>query len=373
MKVVRRSKVSAYLEQGKYTSQAFPGITVTPGGRIIASWRGAVSKNEVDDQCILYAYSDDGGKHWSRAYDSFVPQELDGKRGVYRSGQLWFSNGKVYMHICRVDNSVPGRPFFDDASSSLLDCKIFLAESSDEGLTWSAVRQLDTAPFAQLATPVTGPVQFFPDGEMFSQFELNKPYGSSEEWRHLPVLNFSLDGGRTFYRHSIPAADERNYIFYWDQRPLILRNGEIVDFFWTWDNSINDYRNITMVRSSDRGRSWTAVHDTGITGQPGQPVEFDDGTLFLPTVDRTGKPKIVGRISRDGGYTFSEEKLDISSEAAARQTSSQSALSGAWNEMVNYSLGLPCAVKSNDNSALVVWYQGNQTDFTDIEFAEVSL
>lgn len=373
MKTISRTKVSAWQDQGKYTSQTFPGIAVTPAGRIIVTWRGAVCKNEAEDQRVFYAVSDDNGKSWSKPFDVFAPPAIDGRPGVFRMAAPWVHNGRIYMQLCHVDSSVPGRPFFDDETSSLLDCKIFLAESDDDGESWSVPRQLDTAPFAHLANPATGPVQFFSDGEMFSQFELNKPYGSTDIWRHLPVLNFSRDNGRSFYRHAIPAQDPANDIFYWDQRPLILKDDTIVDFFWTWDNAINAYHNITMTASSDRGRSWSLPHDTGISGQAGQPVEFDDGTLLLPLVDRTGKPKIMARISLDRGRSFTAEELEVSEELSRKQTSEQNAVSGAWNEMVNYSLGLPAGIKSNSNTAFIVWYHGDKTDFTDIEFAEVSL
>ena len=373
MRIIKRSEISNFHDCGKYTSQSFPGIAVTPSGRIIASWRSAIRKEEVVDQRILCSFSDDGGSSWSSPKAFFTPPVLNGKNGVFRMGAPTAFNGRIYMHLTWVDASKPERPFFNEENSGLLDCKNFLSVSEDDGATWSEVQQLETEPFEELSTPITGPVQFFSDGEMFSQFELNKPFDSDDVWRHLPVLNFSLDQGKTFYCHSIPAQDPENDIFYWDQRPLILKNDSIVAFFWTWDNRLNNYHNISMTYSDDRGENWTLPHDTGIPGQAGQPVEFDDGSLLLPVVDRTGKPKITARLSRDFGKTFTDEVLEVSEPLNHKQVSEQNTLSGAWSEMTNFSLGLPFGTKSDHNTAYIVWYHGAETDFTNIEFAEIAL
>lgn len=374
MKIVRRSKVSAWQDRGAYTSQSFPGIAVTPSGRIVVSWRSSVTKEGVADQRVLVSFSDDGGESWSAPAAPFEPRLLDGRRGNYRVGHPSVADGRLFMHLCRVDVSRPERPFFNAANSGLLDCKIFLSESRDDGASWSEPVRLSAGPFDAQPTPITGPVLGLPGGELVSQFELNKPYDSPEVWRHLPVLNFSRDGGRSFYRHAIPARDPDNHIFYWDQRPLALRDGKtVVDFFWTWDNAQSVYHNITMSVSADRGETWSGPFDTGVPGQPGQPVEFSDGSLFMPLVDRTGRPKIAGRRSLDRGRSFTSETLELSAELERRQTAGQSTVAGAWNEMTNFSLGLPAGVASGHDTALVVWYAGEHTDRTDIEFVEVSL
>ena len=374
MKLVKRTKVSDWNTQGEYSSQSFPSVAVTPMGRIVVSWRSARKKDSVIEQCVLLSWSDDAGITWSKPQACFTPPALEGRPGCFRSGQLSAMNGQLLMHLAWIDCSHPERPFFNEENSGLLDCKIFLSESVDEGESWSKPRLLDTSPFSAQPTPITGPVLAFPDGELISQFELNKPYDSPEPWRHLPVLNFSRDGGASFYRHAIPAQCPDNHTFYWDQRPIILKDGNsIVDFFWTWDNVRGVYHNISMAFSTDRGRSWRPLHDTGISGQPGQPVEFSNGALLLPLVDRTEEPRIMARLTYDRGQSFTEECLELSNRQSQCLAARQETLIGAWNEMTNFSLGLPAGIGSGRDTAYVVWYAGMHTDRTDIEFAEVSL
>lgn len=371
MKILNRSTVVNGKNFPGFTSNSFPGIAVTPTGRIIVSWRNAPEKTPIENQRILYSVSDDNGKSWSEPYDMFTPPEINGCPGTFRMGQPSWINGKLCMLMCWVDGSIPGRPFFKEENQGLLDCRLFFSESTDNGESWSDPQYIDTDPFNHLSTPLTGPMLAFSDGEIFAQFELNKPYDSDEVWRHLPVLKFSSDNGKTFTSHTIPAEDPENNIFYWDQRPLVLKNDTIANFFWTWDNASSTYFNIHTSSSSDRGMTWSRATDTGVAGQAGQPVEFSNGSLLLPLVDRTGTPKIMARLSFDQGKTFSDEKLIISNPLDDLQTEKQNNLNGAWNEMNKFSLGLPAGTQSGHDTAYIVWYEGDTTDCTNIEFAEV--
>lgn len=371
MKLLKRTTVADWKDHLGNTSMAFPGIAVTPSGRIIVTWRSAPQKTSLEGQHILCSFSDDGGNSWSVPVNVFSPPEINGTPGTLRCGYPSYCNGKLYMVICWVDNSIPGRPFFKESNQGLLDCKIFITRSVDDGDSWSTLQYAGTEPFENLSTPITGPMMTFRDGESMVQFELNKPYDSDEVWRHLSVLQFSKDDGKTFYRHSIPAADPENNIFYWDQRPMILSDDTLVDFFWTWDNASNTYFNIQVSLSKDRGMSWTGALDTGLPGQPGQPVEFADGSLMLPLVDRTGDPQIVARLSTDQGKSFSPEVLCISRPVDSSQNYAEKDLAGAWEEMGKFSVGLPAGTASGKNTAYVVWYAGSETDHTNIEFAEI--
>lgn len=372
MKVLNRSTVIDCKDLPDTPSQTFPGIAVTPSGRIIVSWRNSPQKIPLAGQRVLYSFSDDNGRSWSKPADVFIPPEENGKSGTFRAGFPSWINGKLVMTLCRVDSSIPGKPFFNEETQGLLDCTVYFAESEDEGRSWSRPQRIDPAPFAHLSTPITGAAQVFSDGEMIVQFELNKPYDSTDVWRHLPVLKFSRGGRSDFDRYSIPASAEDNSIFYWDQRPVVLKNDELADFFWTWDNVNSVYHNISMSHSADRGRSWSKPADTGVSGQPGQPVEFADGSLLLPLVDRSGKPEICARISMDKGKTFTGEVCRVSNSDIGMQTARQQDLNGAWDEMGKFSLGLPSGAASGHNTAYIVWYEGKDTDHTSIKFAEIA-
>jgi hypothetical protein len=362
--------ISRWQDHSSHPSQTFPSLVATPTGRLIASWRCSPTKEGICDNHVLFSISDDGGRSWGTPFRPCLAPQLEGRKGIFRVGSLSTIGNRLLLTYCWVDTSRPERPFFREENSGLLDCKIFLSVSDDDGATWSEPRLLDTSPYHNQPTPTTGPMLTLPDGRVALQFELNLPYESTEVWRHLPVLKFSHDLGRTFDHVAIPAKAEDNRIFYWDQRPIVLRSGKIVDFFWTWDNVSSCYHNITMSESDDGGRSWSPVHDTGIPGQAGPGVELSDGRLAVPVVDRTAQPKIVLRLSEDQGRSFTDEVLELSGTVVDRQTAVQEDRNGAWREMTAFSLGLPAAVASGHGTVNVIWYAGLNTDQTDIEFAE---
>lgn len=372
MKLKQFTTISSWENISGYPSQSFPSVTVTSTGRIIAAWRNAPTKEQVLDNRLLISCSDDNGKTWSKPRIPCRPQKLDGKDGVFRMGSVSCLGERVLMLICRVDTSRPERPFYNESNQGLLDCTVFLSISDDNGDTWSEPRQLDTAPYNHQPTPTTGPVLVLPDGRIAIQFELNKPFDSPEPWRHLPVLKFSDDQAQTFTHTAVAAADADNNIFYWDQRPLVLRSGKLVDFFWTWDNAKSIYHNLSRTCSEDGGKSWSAVHDTGIPGQPGVSAELADGRIAVPVVDRTSNPKVLLRVTEDQGLSFIPETLQLSGHLK-KQTDKQANVNGAWREMTAFSLGLPAAALSPNNTVYVVWYEGEATDQTNIQFAEVEL
>ena len=373
MQLLHSTIVSRWQDHPDHTSQSFPSLAATPTGRLVAAWRNSPTKEGICDNFVLMSHSDDGGRTWSAPRRPLQAPSLDGRNGVFRVGNLSVQGKRLLLTYCWVDVSRPERPFFREENAGLLDCKVFLSVSDDDGDTWSPPRLLDTAPYQNQPTPTTGPMLALPDGRVALQFELNLPYESTEPWRHLPVLKFSRDLGRTFEHVAIPAADPDNRIFYWDQRPIALRDGRIVDFFWTWDNVQSRYHNITTTASADGGRTWSPVHDTGLPGQAGPGVELPDGRLAVPVVDRTGRPKIVLHISADGGRSFTAEALEMGGQEPDRQTAVQADRNGAWREMTAFSLGLPAAVLTARGTIGVIWYAGLATDRTDIAFAEVEV
>jgi hypothetical protein len=298
--------------------------------------------------------------------------KLDGKPGQFRAlGLTALGGARVLATLYWVDHSDPSLPFFNEQTEGLLDSRIMLAESADGGETWTAPALLDTTPFT-VPTPITGPVLLLPDGEWVCQFETNKPYYDESMWVHRSVLIFSRDGGRTWPRHSIVTEDPR--IFYWDQRPQVLPDGRIVDLFWTYDNGAATYLNIHARASTDGGRTWSVLWDTGVPGQPAPVAPLGDSRLAMVYVDRTGAPAIRCRISADGGHTWSTETTQTLYESVLpSQTVRKDGMADAWAEMGKFSVGLPATASLPNGDLLVVYYAGEDTDHTSVEWVRVGM
>jgi len=301
---------------------------------------------------------------------------LDGRPGLLRAGHLTaMGRNSVLAVLYWVDHSDPSRPFFNEQTQGLLDSRILLSWSDDASAHWSPPRLVDTAPF-HVPTPITGPVLSLRNGDLACQFELNKPYDDPGVWRHSSVLMFSRDSGRTWLEYSMasgdPADRDASRIFYWDQRPAVLRDGEILDLFWTYDNQAAAYLNIHARTSVDHGRTWSEMWDTGVPGQPAPPVELADGRIVMVFVHRDGPPTIRLRCSKDKGRTWpADSEVVIYETRLDSQTRAKGTMQDSWAEMGAFSVGLPTTAKLANGDVLVVFYAGPHADRTDIRWARV--
>lgn len=372
MKIIGQGIVFAGEKGTDHQSCAFPGVAVLPAGRWLCGFRAAPTKKGTDLQHALVALSDDQGKSWDISPDPLIPPRIESRPGLFRAAYLTPLGGpKVLAALCWVDNSDPSLPFFNESTEGLLDTRIFFALSGDEGATWSEPLLMDTSPF-NVPTPLTGPVLVLPDGRWACQFELNKHYYDRSPWRHSSVLMFSTDGGKSWPDYAAVSHDPENRFFYWDQRPSVLWDGTVLDLFWTYDSREAAYRNIHAKKSPDGGRTWSEFWDTGVPGQPAQPVSLPDGLVAMVRADRSGTPAIKLRLSRDGGRTWpAGGEATLYSPRLPSQTLVKSSMKETWTEMEKFSLGLPAAAALPGGDMLVVYYAGPDPDLTDIRWMRI--
>ncbi len=372
MNVMSRGVVAQGEAGSDRQSLAFAQICVLPSGRWISSMRAAPMKAPLAGQCVLVTWSDDQGKTWNDPISPMVPVEVNGKIGTFRQmGMLPVGGQELLGTVLWVDQSKPGLEYFNTETEGLLDTRIFSTRSFDGGQTWISPTLIDM-PSYDMPTPPTGAPLRLANGDIVCQLELNKHYNDPKPWMHWPVFWFSSDDGKTWTEDAVPVRDPDNRILYWDQRPVVLKSGKILDMFWTFDSKTGQYLNIHACESADNGRTWSDVWDTGVSQQPAPPVELADGTLAMAYVDRAGAPAIRLRTSSDGGRSWpADTEVTIYELAGDSQSVGATGATEAWDEMEHFSVGLPCAVLTLDGRVLVTYYAGESTDHTQIEWAVV--
>lgn len=207
------------------------------------------------------------------------------------------------------------------------------------------------------------------DGTIVCQFEINKHDWDKSDWVHKSAMIFSRDGGRSW--SGVVKVTEVPFMYYWDQRPNVMGDGRtIVDFFWTLDGKKQQYQNIHARESLDEGRTWGDIWDTGIYGQPGQPVDLGDGRIATIEIDRTTTPIITVRTSRDHGRTY-DKALVVYDSKLQKQDSRNVSMDDAWDEMTRFSVGHPTLFNLGEGEILAYYYAGDHCDSTSIEFARI--
>jgi len=352
-------------------SAIMPSMAALDDDRWVCSFRAARTKGGNTETC-LFAHSEDGGAEWSEPVMPWPVPEWEGRPGRWRQAYVTaLDESRVVAVLAWIDDTDPRVPYWNESDMTLTDTRICLCRSDDGGATWTAPEFLDLYPI-QLCTPLTGPILVLGNGDWVCHFELNKRHGDASVWRHASMMAVSRDEGRTWPLLSVASNDPANRYFYWDQRPGVVASATVLDTFWTLDTRTSEYINIQARESTDGCRTWSPMWDTGLPGQPGQPVALPDGRIALSYVDRTAETKIKLRCSHDGGRTWPEHTELVLYDAADRQTWEQlGSIQDSWSEMSAFSVGLPATTLLPNGDVLVCYYAGPATDTTAIEWVRV--
>ncbi|MBX3238675.1 MAG: exo-alpha-sialidase [Chitinophagaceae bacterium] len=370
MKIISRGIIPTP-GHSQFNSNTFPYIQKLPSGRWLAAFKASEKKGDCDFMHAVICWSDDEGASWSTPFEPVKLPDINGVPGQSRTAYfLPLGGSRLLMVLNWVDCSDTLLPYYDPAEETLKDTRIFYCFSDDEGASWS-VPQLMTIEDINDPVPLTGSPLMLKDETIVCQFEINKSVGDPGKWIHRSAMVFSYDGGNT-WKDPVMVTEEKN-MYYWDQRPQVLADGtSIIDFFWTLDGVTNQYKNIHARLSEDGGRTWGDIWDTGVYGQPGQPVVLEDGRLMTVDIDRSVKPVVTVRVSEDSRSNF-EASLIVYEADVARQDSKDVSMNDAWAEMVKFSVGQPGLLYLGDNKVLAYYYAGDDPDNTNIEFVKIAV
>ncbi len=353
-------------------SALYPGVSVLPSGRCIATFRTASFREATTGQTVQMCFSDDGGRTWSEPHAFFNDYPVvDGRQGEFFSMYTTPLGGtEVLGLILWVDTSAPERPYYNPETNGIIDHKLFLTRSLNDGDDWDTPVLLSGMPTSRPTAP-TAPVLLLPDGRLGCQFEVHKGHAEIGMKFFEGSMIFSSDDGKTWGDYSVVSHDPEMRIFSWDQR--INRIGDtLLALFWTYDDLESSYLNIHASQSLDFGKTWGEHYDTGVPGQPSQPVLLQDGSVAMAYIDRTGSPTIKVRKSIDGGITWPEEsELTVFDSEQMKQDKEKSSMSEMWSEMYRFSVGFPSIAVTTEGNLLVCYYSGGDTDSTSIQSAIV--
>ncbi|HZY48371.1 MAG TPA: sialidase family protein, partial [Devosia sp.] len=295
---------------------------------------------------------------------------LAGKAGTLKLCYLTpLDRGRLLAAAMWVDRtSYPGQPLFNAETEGCLPMSIFLAQSTDNGVTWSAWRHIPIPDDIGPAS-LTSPILKLADGRLAMSIETNKPYLDRSKWRQRAVFFHSSDDGRTWSAPTTVAEDPSGRIFHWDLRCAVAHDGRVGSFAWTYDSTTATYLDIHRRISADGGLTWTAPEPLGVSDQAARPAILSDGSTILAWVDRFGSRSIRARRARDIAAPF-DPAGEVVIYAHEEVESGSSGTGEMLASMELWSFGLPFATALPNGEAIVVYYAG-EAKALDIRWARL--
>ncbi|MFO1021780.1 MAG: sialidase family protein [Planctomycetales bacterium] len=341
----------------------FTSLCPLRSGTILSAFQVGPGKHHPDSTTGL-CRSRDGGMTWEDISPVW-PTILDGAPGSLSGGEMVEAEpGRVLLFTTWFDRSDRARPLFDPVTEGLLRSRQLIAESLDEGQTWSHWRILETPELKGCA--LTGPVLRWGASSIAFPFESFKEFDDPEPARHAAWLLVSHDNGRTFLPPLQVAKHPLDELYYWDQRlSPTSESGDFVALFWTHDRVSKRDRTVHLRRGAVReGKiELGEIIATTIPGQIAAPLQLPDGRLLAFVVDRDKPGTMTLWTSRDAGVSWPvEESLVIHTHderAKLSQGKENIDFAQYWEDMGKWTFGHPAARLLPDGTVLLAYYAGD--------------
>jgi hypothetical protein len=372
MEIVASGTLSRAEPGTRRAALTFPCVIALASGVMLATFCAGSSKDS-DDQVVELHRSDDGAGEWNFMRRLAFDGEINGARGTLKVCYLTeLAAGRLLAAAMWIDRTTyPGQPLFNPGTEGCLPMSILLAESADDGATWTPWR-LVTMPEEIGPASLTSPILQLVDGTLALSIESNKQYDDASRWYQRVVLFLSRDGGANWEPPLDAGRDPSGRLFNWDQRMALAPDGRIGAFTWMYDSATKRYLNMHRRVSADGGASWSAHVDLGIADQAGRPAVLRDGRVILPWVDRFGTRSIRARMAPAIDADFAPE-TDVVIYALGSDSARAAGTDNTGDLLVEMSLwtfGLPYAEALPDGDVLVAYYAGEAAAL-DIRWARL--
>ena len=352
------------------------GLLKLQSGNWLSGFTVGPEKNHPSGTLQLSRSRDDG-RTWELVPFAFT-SEFDDVPGSLSSGELVEAEpGRLLIFTTWFDRSDAERPLFNPETEGILRSRLLVAESPDEGDSWSAWSEIPTPGLTGCA--LTGPIVKWSDGTIAVTFESFKEFDDPTPVSPGAWLLRSNDGGRSFSDLFRVAQDPENNVYYWDQRLCPTQTpGEFVAMYWTHDRASQCDRRVHFLRANCFAgeHSATLPVETTIPGQIAAPLLLSDSHILSFVVDRELPGTMRLWQSRDGGATWPEaESLTVhehAERAALTQGSTDIDFAAFWEDMNRWSFGHPAIRHAGPGRVLVSWYAGTP-DCMSVHAAEVTL
>lgn len=323
---------------------------------------------ESADQTSFISFSEDNGKTWSE------PQKMYGD--IIIDGVFWSSNAKaVKLPDGRLmaigyafPRSNPDLPVGNPETGGLLEDMVFITESSDEGKTWSAPREVKCpswGPHIEASAPIT----VMSDGTLITPITGFPAWDGKMTAPNCGRALRSEDGGKTWNDDVVCMQFDENVLCY-EQRMCQTQSGTLVNIAWNENATTGERLHNHFTFSEDGGKTWSKPESTGVLGQASFVMSIGGEKLFaLHAVRRdTDKPGIYGYV-----IDFSEKKWNIVDSEVVWEPLAPIVKDKKMAEIFAFlKFGQPSAIMLDEKTLLCVFWQCEMGQYK-IETVKVEL
>jgi len=287
----------------------FPFFCELPDGAILAAHQMGEAFESVDGTSCV-SVNKNGGLTWGKPYRMFdKSNELIPYSDCCKISKL--GDGRLVAlgyEFERVDSSLPlGNP----ETGGLLDNRVFISFSGDNGKTWAPRTEVVSKAF----TPnieASAPITVLQDGSWATPVtNFPKWDGSITHKRHGRLLR-SYDNGATWSDDAVCMEFDGNVTCY-EMRMCQLENGAIVVIGWNEDAETGERLNNHYTISTDNGKTFSRPISTGIRGQASSVCAIGGNKLLaLHAVRRdTDRPGIYACIVDLSGGAWNIAETEV--------------------------------------------------------------
>jgi hypothetical protein len=266
--------------------RGFPSIVRLPTGRLLLAFEAGTGPEPRDDAAVLISWSDDDGTTWDEPFPVFANP---GWQSLPMGGLAHLGGERVRLIVGRIksDPTLPGDEPITDWFTGAID-------STDGGRTWSEIGdEIRLFPCWTEPYGASNPHRLS-DGRLL--WATIGTVGRDVEWQS-GVFWTGPDGRDLSPVTLIAASPDRNFA---DTDLVRLPDGRFLAVIREMVT-----RRSHQAWSSDEGRSWTAIRETGFRGSNHKLFALRSGSVACAYRDEDPALRGVSlSVTDDGGETW---------------------------------------------------------------------
>ncbi len=350
MKIIKQGLVSPEKTFG-HRYNAWPTVISLSDGTLLAAWSGERLKHICPFGKVMAARSEDGGYTWGEPYTVQNTPLDDRDAGLCRVGErilmTSFCEGrdiaKQYLvHWLHAPKTTEQREMIEKRLSEITDedearyLGATIAVSEDNGYSFSD----------PVILPVSSPhgPTLLQNGEiLYVGSYAGKDTGYAEGTRRgIYAVRLDTNANVISELQLIAATPTEGDFVFCEPYAKQMPNGDILVAIRVQSKSQNMYT-VYLCRSTDNGKTFTAPQPTGWDGMPAHIFVTSKSEVVLAYGVRTLPMGIRARVSRDNGYTWSEELI-------------------LRDDGLDWDLGYPSTAENSKGELVTVYYMKDKND-----------